>query len=102
MLDIIDLKILKEFSLLKIGEDSSTWKIMKKIFKDKGGNKENTLIKQKINKMSFFGLFKINGEKIRTYTMDSTKVFYKNFNFPSGNKKGISIFLEDKWRIYEL
>jgi len=74
---------------------------MKKIYKD-GKNEENSIIKNKIIRMSKFGLFKINGEKIRTYTMDSNKVFYRVFNFPCGKKKGIAVLLNCRWEIYEL
>jgi len=100
-MDLLNLKILKEFSKLKVGEDSSTWKIMKKIFKE-GGNEENAIIKKRIKKMASDGLFKINGDKIRTYTLISDKVFYKFFNFPSGKKTGIAILLGNKFEIYEL
>lgn len=101
MLDSLDLKIIREFCLLKKNEKSSTWGIMKKIFKE-GWDPENNLVKRRLKKMSLLGLFKINGKEKTTYTLLDKNISYKNFNFPDGNKKGIAVFTEDKWIIYEL
>lgn len=101
MLEIIDLKIIREFCKLKINEESSTWKIMKNIFKE-GKNSDNILIKRRIEHMSKLGLFKINGEEKTTYTLIDKNISYKNFNFPCGNKKGIAVLIDSKWSIYEL
>lgn len=101
MLDLLDLKIIREFCKLKINEESSTWKIMKKIFKE-GGNEENCIINYRLKKMSLLGIFKINGGSIRTYTAIDKNISYKNFPFPDGAKKGIAVFINDRWNIYEL
>lgn len=102
MLSELDVKILLEFSKLKEDEESSTWEIMKKIFRGKKSQYLNIDIKQRIIRMAKFGLFKINGDKIRTYTMDSNRVFYKTFNFPCGRRKGIAVIVDGKSQIYEL
>ncbi len=99
ILDEIDLKILYEFAKLKENEFTSTWKIMKKIYK-KGGNKENNKIKYRIKRMSKYGLFKIEYPGI--YTLDSDKVFLKKINFPTRNKLAICIELDKKWESFEL
>lgn len=102
MLSDLDLKILIEFSKLKQNEESSTWEIMKKIFKGECSSKNNMLIQYRIKKMAELNLFKINGDGIRTYTLKSDNVYYKNFKFPCGIKKGIAILIENKWEIFEL
>ncbi len=102
MITDLDLKILIEFSKLKSNEESSTWDIMKKIFKQECSTKNNMLIQYRIKRMAELDLFKINGKEIRTYTLNSNNVYYKNFNFPCGAKRGIAVFIEGKWEIFEL
>lgn len=98
ILDDLDLKILKEFS--NLDDECTTWDMMKKVLRE-GKDKEHMLIKRRIERMAKFNLFKINGEKIKTYIMDSNKVFYKEFNFPCGKKKGIAVLFEKKWLIFQ-
>ncbi|MBA7623839.1 hypothetical protein ES703_31238 [subsurface metagenome] len=96
----LDIEILKEFCKLKGGELTTTWKIMKKLFKE-GKDLENMLIKNRIKRMAEFGLFKIEG-KPKTYTLDSDKVFYKMFSFPNRRKKGIAVLRNGAWEIFEV
>lgn len=107
MLTDFDLKILREFSRLKNGEDVTTWDIMKKIFHDKkDSDLRNKQIKNRINRMAAFGLFSITRNSPTKYTLDSNKVYCKKFSYPDnkGKFEGIAVFLNDrgKWEIYEL
>lgn len=102
MLDVLDLKIIREFCKLKKDEESSTWKIMKKIFAQ-GWNSENSLIKLRIKKMSEKNIFKIKESKhSTTYLLNDSFVSYKNFKFPDGDRKGIAVFLDGKWIIFSV
>lgn len=96
----LDLKILKEFCKLKDNESTTTWKIMKKLFKE-GKDVENMVIKNRIKRMAEFGLFKIEGNP-KVYILDSDKVFYKMFSFPNGRKKGIAVLRNGAWEIFEV
>lgn len=97
IIDDIDLQILYEFLKLKENEFTSTWKIMKKIFKN-GREKEHNKIKYRIKRMG--ELFIIEG-KPEVYTLDSDKVYLKNIQFQDTKAKAICIKL-DKWEIFQL
>lgn len=95
-----DLKILKEFCKLGKNEEITSWKMMKRIFKN-GGGYEDTWIRQRILKMSELGLFKIEGNP-KNYILNSDKVFYKKCTFPNRRAYAISVFIENKWKVFEI
>lgn len=97
IIDEIDLKILYEFLKLKDNEYTSTWKIMKKIFKN-GRDNQHMTIKRRIERMS--ELFIVEG-KPKIYTLISDKVYLKKIKFPDKISKAICIKL-DKWEVFEI
>jgi len=95
--DDIDLKILTEF--LKLGDkQTSTWKIMKTIYKD-GRDTEHMKIKKRIERMGECGLFKINETKSKTYSLIGDKVLLDKIPLI---KKSISVKVDGKWEIFEI
>lgn len=103
ILDQMDLQILKAFSTLKVNEekDLSTWMAMKRIY-PVGKERENEIIKNRIKKMSKFGLFKITKNSPTKYGLVSDKVYYRNFSFPEKRSKAIAINIDNKWEVFEL
>jgi hypothetical protein len=103
MLDNTDLKIIREFCKLEDGEKCTTWQIMKKIF-PRGLDVEHTIIKQKLNKMSNYGLFLItlNEKNRKQYDIIEEKAVFKKFKFPDRLSKGIALRFDGKWQIIEL
>ncbi len=101
MLDQYDILILKEFLKIKPKQSRSTWDIMKSIY-PAGQDREHTKIKRKIERMAELGLFLINGDKRKEYTLDKNKAVFSDFTFPKRISKGIAVKIDEKWMIYEL
>ena len=99
--DEIDFQILERFYKLKKNEESTTWKIMKSIFKN-GGNKENNIVKRRIEQMAKINLFKIEKNSPTTFVLDLNKIFFKKFSFPTRRSRGIAILVNDKYETFEL
>ena len=101
ILNEIDLLIIKQFLKLTDKDESTTWKIMKKIYKD-GSNKEHDKVKRSIEKMASYGFFEINKEnKQYTLLMDNVD-FKKNMKFPDTTSDAICLKIENRWQIAEL
>lgn len=97
ILDNYDLIILREFCKLKNNEETTTWRIMKKIY-PKGKDRENTKIKLRIEKMAKYGLFSVDGNP-KVYTLTNNCV---NLNKIPKIEKCISVKIDGKWEIFEM
>lgn len=98
ILDDTDLKILKVFCKLKEDEETTTWRIMKKLY-PKGRDVEHKIIKERIKKMARYDLFHIedgfsdrNKLPNKKYTLIKDNVCLKIINFP--DKKGLAVILK--------
>ena len=100
----LDLKILKEFCSLKENEYTTTWELMKKIFKsstNSESNRNNDNIKKRIEKMSKYGFFKVEGTP-KKYILNSDNVDYDFISFPGKRCKAITLLIEKKFVSFEL
>lgn len=100
MLDNYDISILKEFYKLKESKETTTWEIMKRIHEN-GWNREHIRLKSRVKKMAEYGLFFVNGDKRRTYTLILDNVVFKRFNFPDKTCNAVCLKINGKWEIYE-
>jgi len=101
MIEDIDISILREFDKLEEEEESTTWKIMRKIF-PRGLNKEDELIKRHINKMEQMGLFFIEKNSPKKFTMIIDNVKFKRMKFENENFNALAVKIDCKWEIYQL
>lgn len=100
-LDQDDLLILKEFCRLKANEETTTWKIMRKLY-PRGRDNEHMRIKKKIEKMAKYNFFFVEG-KPKAYTLNSNKVYMKKINYPNRKKSNsIMMNIEEKWQVFEI
>lgn len=100
--DYVDLRILKEFCKIPEGEETTTWKIMRKIFPD-GQSSEEKLITRHIKKMTKYGFFICEKEKgCSHYVLIKDNVCLNLFRFPDKIKQGIAIKVNNCWEVIEL
>ena len=101
MLDIIDINILKNFNKLGKNKEISIWKMMRRIF-PKGSHREEMLVKRRIEKMEKFGLFIIEKNSPKRYSMISDNVIFKKSSFFGRVNNSIHLKINGKGVILEL
>lgn len=118
MIDNFDIKILKEFSKIKEGEEISEkrminrlsvnleegetpWNIMRIIF-PKGHDKEDKIVKRRIKRMEKLGLFIITKNSPTKYMMILENVKFKKFKFPDRVSEAVLLKIKNKWEIFEI
>ena len=106
ILDKLDINILRIFYNLKNNEETSTWRILKKIYPDLKDKYEkeskHNLIKSRIRRMKgeLFEINKVDGKWI--YSLISNNINFCKHKFPNGVKDCLMIFVLNKWVISEL
>lgn len=102
MLTDIDIKILLEFLKLKKDEHTTTWKIMRKLFRG-GREKEHRLIERRIDRLAGFGLIEIKGKPKECF-LEIDKVYFKKIKFKNRKKEGncICVLMNKGWEVFEL
>ena len=104
-LDKLDIKILKIFYNLKKNEETTTWKIMDKLFPELKGKYEkeskHNLIKSRIRRMAgeLFEIKKVNGKWV--YSLIDDNIKFCKHKFPNGIKDCLMVFIANKWIILE-
>lgn len=99
--DDVDLLIIREFCKLKENEETTTWKIMRKIYK-KGSRKEHQRVVRRIDKMSRYGIFNLGNNSKKTYTLIKDFAKYKKIKFEGKIRNFVCINMKNKWELIEL
>lgn len=100
IIDDYDLIILKEFLKLKENEETTTWKIMKKIFPN-GRDRENMKVKCKIKKMSKHGIYYVGGNP-KIYTLIKDNVKFKKVKIENTLFNFIALKVDGLWALYQI
>lgn len=100
-IDNFDIKILRELNKLKDNEVITTWKMMRRIF-PKGNNRENAFMKKRMDKMERMGLFLIEKNSPKKFSMIKDNVIFKKINFPDKKSDAILLRIKNKWEIFEI
>ena len=104
-LDKLDIKIIRIFYNLRENEETSTWKIMDKMFSGLKGKYEkeskHNLIKSRIKRLrgELFDIEKLNGKW--QYSLISNNIKFCKHKFPNGIKNCLMVFISNKWIILE-
>ena len=101
MIDKLDIKILREFDKLTEDEETTTWKIMRKLFPE-GRSAENNRLKKRIRKMANLGLFHVTDEIPQHFMMIQDNVIFKKTKFIDRTSDSIHVKICDKWKILEI
>ena len=100
-IDSLDIRILNNLNNLKDGEEISVWKIMRRLFPD-GLDRENKLIKRRFERMEEMGLFIIEKNSPRRFSMIKDNVIFKKTKFPDRISDSLLLRIKGKWEIFEL
>lgn len=100
-LDNLNIKIIREFYKLKENEETTTWGIMRKLY-PKGRDLEENRIKYRIKKMAEVGLFLVEGNSPKMFSLILDNVIFKKQKFPDKIEKALCLKICDKWEIFEL
>ena len=101
----MDIGILRIFYNLKKNEETSTWKIMDRIFPELKNKYEkeskHNLIKSRIKRMKgeLFEIEKTNGKW--EYSLIDDNIKFCKHKFPNGIKNCLMVFISNKWIIFE-
>lgn len=103
MIDKLDLDILQEFDKLKHNEERKLSEIVKRIFKEKSGEKEYILVRRRIiNMANNYGFFEIGRNSQTNFTLDSKKVYFRRFTMPTRRARAVALEVDGKWQVFEL
>ena len=102
-IDLLDIKVLREFHKLKEDEEITTWKLMRMLF-PKGGHNEVETVKYRLNKLEGLGLFIISKNSPKSYIMLKENVIFDKFKFPRRKEKSLSVWLNinNRWEVREI
>lgn len=118
-IDDFDIKILKEFNKLKVGNNIETEKMMKRLtnYSDdgetpwnimrllfpQGKTREQESVIYKLKKMHKMGLFVITKNSPLSFFMIEDNVQFKKIKFPDKNvRDAVCLKINGKWNIIQL
>lgn len=104
-IDKLDIRILRIFYNLKSNEETTTWKILNKIYPNLKNKYEkeskHNLIKSRIKRLrgDLFDIKKLNGKW--EYSLIYNNIKFCKHKFPNGIKNCLMVFIHNKWIIFE-